>query len=1143
MGSVRSLARLAVVFILGIYIVSPALAQFRSGIEGTVTDSSGAVVVDAQVTLANVDTGVTRTVPSNAEGIFRFSSLGPGRYKVTATKQGFATVQQENITLAAEEIRTVPLTLKPGAATETVTITAEANPIQLSEAKISGDISTQELSQLPLPGRNVGSILSQIPGVTGTALASGNNTDNDIFGLVNAPQVNGAGQRGEGNAFYVDNTLANSNPDPGVFNLSPNPDSVQEIHVTVNDYSAETGRSSGLTIQSISKSGTNAFHGSLFEYHQDNRLWAHNALSGGQAVPVFHRNEFGGSLGGPILKNKLFGFFSWDQKKSGQPTVFQDTVETPDLVNYVKTNFPNNLSTKLLTDFPATSHGFLAGTVQTVQDVDPNCGSQAPIPGIPCDLPLFGTTTESFSGYDNGTQWNSRVDLSLSKDRYYGNFYRKVHHTQGISTRPAFAPTDSFAGTTNYANLDWTHTFSPTVVNEAAMGFTRISGSGTCQHCEVPPIGGFEFTSFGDGFAPATFIQNDFHWRDMLSVNHGKHAIKAGFDIFRDQENDLFDGPTQRPGFAFGVNTLSSAPDFGLDPIFDFILDMPLTQGAINYNLNTGALSQQSIGYRSTNFGFFGQDDFKIKPNLSINYGLRWDFDTSPNEVSGRTSSIILGTGSTLMEKIANASVGLVPSVTPKHGIAYFAPRLSFAWDPTKQGKLSIRGGVGVFYERAPNIFWSDAIRGNPPLIGAVTADASNPALPQPIYALCPSDHTPFNCPIPANLPTGTNARGGAVTNTSSIGGVDAATKQAYTISRFFGVQYAFTPNWVIEADYTGSQSVHQYVRTERNRCVGCFDPTNGTANPDANFPDGNRPNPFFRGISYGDNSGWAHYNGASFSVLHRFSRSFSFQASYNISRTISIVDAPGLGRDSLLSPVYNPYGLNAQRGPASFDIPRAFTAHGIWELPKLSGQNAIVRAILGGWQWSGTLSFQAGYPFTVVDCSHSPTGNGGSCLLPDVAANVKGRTCDRSTWENAGCFSSTEFTMPCPVAKADPSSSTDLNVLECGSGPWEGNAGRNSFRGPGYANVDFSPSKYFHIPWFVGHEGAKLKVLGEFYNLFNRTNLFLSGPNDRSNNLAFASNVPVSQGQSGSSTNGNFGKPVGAFNPRQIEVGLRIEF
>jgi hypothetical protein len=634
-----------------------------------------------------------------------------------------------------------------------------------------------------------------------------------------------------------------------------------------------------------------------------------------------------------------------------------------------------------------------------------------------------------------------------------------------------------------------------------------------------------EIAGFGAGFAPAEFIQNDFEWRDLLSWNHGKHALKFGFDIFRDQENDLFSGPTQRPGYGFGVNNLPGAPDQGLDPIFDFALDLPTTQGAINYDLRTGALSQQSVGYRSGNFNFFGQDDFKIKPNFSVNYGLRWDFDTSPNEVAGRTSSIILGSGSTLMQQIAGASVGIVKSVMPDHPIAYFAPRLSFAWDPTKQGKLSIRGGMGVFFERAPNIYWSDAVRGNPPLIGSITADATNPSAPQPVYGICALDHAPFNCPLPpaSQLPTGLNPRGGALACCSSIGGVDPATKQAYTISRFFGVQYALTPTWMVEANYLGSHSVHEYVRTERNRCVGCFNPVTGSAT-------GFRPNNFFRGISYGDNSGWARYNGGTVSVLHRFSQSFTFQGAFTFSRTTSIVDAQGLGRDSLLSPVYNPYDLNAQQGPASFDIPRAFSAHGVWELPRLSSQNRLVRGVLGGWQWSGTTTLQSGYPFTIVDCNHSPTGNGGTCLIPNVAPGAKDRTCSRTTWENGGCFSASEFTIPCPLVGA-------AFLLNCGSGTWEGNAGRNSFRGPGFANVDFSSSKNFHIPWFVGSEGAKLKVLGEFFNLFNRTNL-----NSPSTNLSLRRNVATTD-PTFKSLNPNFGKALGAFNPRQIEVGARIEF
>jgi hypothetical protein len=780
MHKFQNLIRFGFAFVLAAVLALPVLAQFSSSIEGSVTDSSGAVVPDAQVTLTNVDTGISRTVPTNGEGLYRFPALAPGHYGLTATKKGFAKTSEENIVLLAQEVRTMALALKTGEVTETVTVTAESTPLQLSESKLGSDISAHELSQLPLAGGNLANLILQTPGVTGVGTAGGNNTDNDIFGLVNSPYANGNGQRGDGNAFYVDNTLATSNPDPGVFNLTPNAESIQELHVSVNDYSAEYGHSDGLVIQAVSKSGTNEFHGSLFEYHQDNDLWAHNALSGGQKVPVFRRNEFGGSVGGPILKNRIFGFFSWDQKISSQPSVFQSTVETQDFVNFMKSNFPNNLSTMLLTKFPATVNGVVPGTVQTVQNLDPNCAT-APPAGMPCSLDLYGTTTESAAGTNNGKQFNVRVDVNFSKDRFYVNFYRKTPDVLSTNARPAFDNTNNFAGISNFGNVDWTHTFSPTIVNDAAMGVTRISGLGTCAQCQVPPINLAinGFANFGDGFAPAEFIQNDYQWRDVLSVNRGKHAMKFGFDIFRDQENDLFDGPTQRPGYNFDVNSLPTSPVFGLNPIFDFALDQPLTEPNINYNLNTGVLSQQSVGYRTTNFGFYGQDDWKVKPNLSINVGLRWDFNTSPNEISGRTSNIILGSGSTLMERIANASVGVVPSLEPKHGIAYFAPRLSFAWDPTKQGKLSIRGGMGVFYNRAPNKYWSDATRGNPPLLGSITANASNPALPQPVYGLCPNDHTPFNCPVPANLPIGTNARGGAVDNSSGIGGVDPATKQA----------------------------------------------------------------------------------------------------------------------------------------------------------------------------------------------------------------------------------------------------------------------------------------------------------------------------------------------------------------------------
>jgi hypothetical protein len=1105
--------KLSVVAFLSLLFCMSAFAQFRSGIEGSVTDPSGAVVPDAKVTLTNVDTGVSQSVQSNAEGLFRFPSLGPGRYKLTAAKQGFSTTIQENIVLLAEEIRTVPLALKAGTTTETVTVTADTNPIQLSEAKIASDISAQEITELPLAGRNIGTLIGQTPGVTGVGLASQHANDTDVFTLVNNPANSANGQRAEANAFYLDNTLATSNPDPGTYNLVPNPDSIQELHVSVNDYSAEYGRQGSLVVQAVTKSGSNQFQGSLFEYHQDNKLEAHNFFS--SSVPVYRRNEFGGSLGGPILKNKLFFFGSWDQKKSSSPVTFQDNVETSDFVSFMKTNSPNNLATKLMTSFPATVNGVVPGSIVTAQQLDPNCGTTPPVAGIPCNLGIIETTNEAFAGKNNGLQWNTRGDLTYSRDRFYGNFFRKTPDVQGINTRPAFDNRNDFAGTTNYGNADWTHTFSPSFVNDASMGITRISGLGSCSNCQVPSISGMGIAAFGNGFSPAKFIQNDFEWRDVMTLNRGKHAWKAGFDIFRDQENDLFDGPTQRPGYVFLTTGNTNA-------IFNFANDQPTLEPGINFDLRTGVLSQQSIGYRSTAYGFFGQDDWKLKPNFSLNLGLRWDFNSNPNEQAGRMSEVLFGSGTTLEDKIANASVGIVPNLIRNHKIGYFAPRASFAWDPTKQGKLSIRGGMGVFFERQPNIFWSDAIRGNPPFIANVTADARNPVCtgpatpagcsPQPVYGLCANDHTPFNCPIPppSQLPTGLNARGGSVACCSSIGGVDPDVKQAYTISRFAGVQYSFTSNWMVEVNYTGSQSVHQYVRTDRNRCVGCFDPVSGAPI---------RPNSFFNTISYGDNSGWAHYNGATFSVLHRFSQAFTLQGAFTIGKATSVVDAPTPGRDSLLSPVYDAYNINGQAGPAAFDVPRAFTMHGLWELPALKGQSAAVRGILGSWQLSGTTSLQGGYPYTVVDCGHS--SDGVSCVLPNVVSSARGTSCGRSGWVT-GCLSASSFSDPCTL--------NANNQLNCGTGPWEGNVGRNSFRGPGYADVDMGLGKYFHIPWFVNKENSRLQIRGEFFNLFNRVNL-----NSLSTDLGLNS--------AGVSTNTNFGKAQGAYFPRTLELAARIEF
>lgn len=1101
---------------------SPLFAQFRSSIEGTVTDSSGAVVAAAQIVLMNQDTAISVTATSNEGGLFHFPSLGRGTYTLTATKQGFQAFKQENISLAAEETRTIPLVLKVGQAQETVTITADAAAIQLSESKIASGITSEEITELPLTGRNIFNLVSLTPGVTGTGQASGGAFDNNVFSLVNGGYTNANGQRGDANAFYLDNTYATSNPDPGVYNLTPNPESIAEVHVAVNDYSAEYGHSGGLVIQAVTKSGTNRFHGSLFEYHTDNDMEAVPFGLTASSIAVSRRNEFGGSIGGPIQKDKMFGFFSWDQLKSAAGGTLAGQVETADFVNFMTTNFANNLSTQLMNKFPVQRPN--PSAIQTVQDLDPNCTTTAPVAGIPCTLDVIENVTEGVAPRNDGLQWNIRIDRYLrdSKDRINGSYFRKTPNTITPNLRPAFDTENAFAGITNYANLDWTHTFSPNLLNDAAFGVTRISGLGVCNNCQVPPINigaTSAFTGFGTGFAPAEFLQNDFHWRDVLSYNRGKHAWKAGLEIFRDQENDLFSGPQLRPSYSFINNDSITG---SVNALFDFANDVPFQENNINFNLITGGPAEQNVGYRSTTYGFFVQDDYKVKSNLTINAGLRWDFSSNPNEVNGRMTNIILGSGSSLEQQVAGASVAVVPNLFKTHRIGYFAPRLGFAWDPTKQGKLSIRGGIGVFFNRPPNKVWSDAIRGNPPFEGGPITATLGTAV-QPAYGLCQLAVNPFNCDIPPGLPIGLNPGGGALpaAGISSAGGTLPDLKYSYNIARFIGVQYAITPNWIVEGDYTGSHDVHLYANTDMNRCFGCFDPTTGSQ-------IGFIPNPYFLALNLTTNFGWSYYNGATFSVVHKFSQSFTFQAAYTVGHTQDNIDSVQPGHNASYGIVYNAYDPGAQAGTAAFDVKNAFTLHGVWQLPKLSGMNPAVRGILGGWQLSGSGSFQSGYPYTVRDCNHSPDGVGGSdgdadiggndCVLPNVAAGYVGHGCSKQDFIN-GCLDASQFTDPCPL--------NSFGQLNCTTGQWEGNVGRNTFRGPGYANVDFSSGKYWGIPWFT-HEGAKLQLRGDYFNLFNRTNLNPAG---------------ISTDSAIGGSNPNFTRATSAFNPRTIQVALRVEF
>src|SRR5215510_1003124 len=312
--TLKSFSKTAACILLVSAFASAAHAQFRSAIEGAVTDPSGGIVSEAQVTLVNTETGISQTAKTNSAGSYSFPTLPPGKYKLTVSAKGFASVTQENITLGAAETRTISLALKVGDVSETITVSSEPAPVQSSEAKVATNISTTEIRNLPMAGRNILDLVSLAPGVTGVGNLSSQAGSADIFSLVGNPSVNANGQRGDGNGYYVDGVSANSNPDPGTVYVTLNPDSVAEFSIALNDYSAEYGRSGSIVVNAVSKSGSNSRHGSLFEYHRNNKLTARNVFQNtanpltGRVLPASRRNEFGFSMGGRSQTGRVFFF-------------------------------------------------------------------------------------------------------------------------------------------------------------------------------------------------------------------------------------------------------------------------------------------------------------------------------------------------------------------------------------------------------------------------------------------------------------------------------------------------------------------------------------------------------------------------------------------------------------------------------------------------------------------------------------------------------------------------------------------------------------------------------------------------------------------------------------------------------------------
>jgi hypothetical protein len=1079
-----------------------ARAQFTSVLEGTVTDPSDAVIPNAKVTVENIGTGTSRSVETAASGYYRVASLPPATYTLRVVAEGFQTSVQENIVLQGSQVKTINIQLQVGQAATTVSVVGEVPLIETGEATVSGHIEEREVADLPLVGRNFITLVVLTPGVTGLPSGGGQayaQASGDIFSAEYGINLNANGQRAESNSFLVDSASVNGSPRGGVSNYNPNADTVQELRVSVNNFSAEYGRNSSALVNVITKSGTNDIHGTVGWYHTNNKLQARNTFQ--PKVPVFRRNEVNWSLGGPVIRNRTFFFGAMDILRSGVGSGFSSSAVTPEFTNYVAQRYPNNISSSLMREFPSqlirTGNGLVAGQVNGNVSNASGCDSlpggptspvSTPIGELPCNFPLTFQGTFAQTLPRDGMQWNIRIDHNFNdgNDRIYGSSARTTNQLVTFGTPsvyPAFTTVqDQY---TYYFNLHHTHIFSPTLLNEFSFSFTRAWGDAPLNRGEIPLINVPGVASYGTGFSDAIFIQNNQEWDNVTSWNKGSHSFKFG---------GIYQCGSGCPGAGALFAAVGERPYYDFNNLFDFALDDPFAQTNIGFNPQTG--ESTGIDFRPIfkNIGFFVNDDWKVRPNLTVSWGIRWETFLNPSDHDDIFVRGVFRGGSNWTEHISDVGVE-VGQPLQSIDLNNFAPRIGIAWDPSGRGKTSIRTGIGIFYDRPAGQFFRDAQTSLP--IYAVAAVNKQTAV-KPVYGLGRNSGSPWDFPRPA-IQAQLDERGGLVGIPSGIQIWEPDLPTQYAANWFFGIQHSLGTDWAIEANYMGSRGNKLYQSYDVNRFNG-------------DLFDGrlNRLNPSFGGIGYGVSNGKSFYHGGNFSVKKRYSYGLHLQAAYTVGKAVDYASSFGLG----LAMVDN-FNLELNRGLSNFDIRQKFAMSVIYDLPS-PVDAGVAKAIFGGWQVGAVTILQSGSPFSVNctqafipirDSSGQITGNSGCDFNADGFNN---------DFMNAPSFG-TEFDHSRQAFLTRVFSAADFTKPGFGQ---NGTLARNPFIGPGFNSTDMNITRKFPAP-FLG-EAGRIDFRAEFFNLFNRTNL---------------------QNPQGEIRNSNFGRSTSAFGARNIQFGLKLIF
>jgi Carboxypeptidase regulatory-like domain len=1042
-----------------------ALAQFSSAIEGTARDASGASISGAQVTITDARLGVTKATTTNQDGYFRFDSIASSTYTVQIQMSGFETWQQADLTLLVGETRTLAPVMQVGAVSTNVTVSAAATAVDLASAKTGAVIGEATLQGTPLTGQNVFGLAALTPGITGSAVTSGDNYTNEY-----SININAAGLRQEENGYMIDGAYTNTPSRGGGTSISPNPEIVQSMNIQTNDFDAQKGRNGGAFVEVFTNSGSNNLHGTIDYYFLNDSLSARTEFQ--TKVPAFQRNEVGGTIGGPAIKDKLFWYGAIDVLRSSVTNAYQATFETQDFDNWAQSNLPNNLATQILKQAPPLA--FPTSNLQTVSQLEAATpGYYAPPAGIPAGLAAVGTSNISYSVPKNGYQWSFRVDAYLGKkDRIYVDAMRTDDTSESNIGRPGL--TIPQANASDFVNVDWTHTFSSHFLNEMGANMIRPQGANQPDPSEAIPYINVNALAGFSNWGAGNFIQTTIGWRDVMTATVKTHTIKFGADIFNIRENDQQDSAFTRPTYNF-------------DNLLDFIQDEATSEAGTHVDLTTHGQAPYVRRYRDLYTAFFVQDDWKIRPTLTLNAGLRYD-SMGPlfQIISPSLTLLTLANSPTRQGQIAGAVTGAAPngrSDVLDHNLWELSPRLGFSWDVRGDGKMALRGGFGLFSDQPPYLHITDAISGNLPYYYTPSINVRQ-GNPTPTFQPCspPTGYTQV-CPIVDTSNVTFDSRGGILINgvpqRSGLGGFVPDYKMTQVEAWTLSLQQQLTSSLVMEMNYSGTEAHHLPIYQNANRFAGDLIVNKG--NPQY-------LNPSFAAIEYGTSNGNSIGNVGSALVTYRSSHGLMLRGTYSFAKALDVYStAQSLDAGSIttVTNIIQPDNFAAQRGRADFDIHQQFSADGVWTVPSHYG-NAIERNILGNWQFGGVWIMQTGLPFTVFtsapfapvfDANGNVEGNtGGDYNADGNNYDVPGTPLFGNHLSGQGKRKFLNGLFPASAFPAPPLGE-------------EGNLGRNTYDQPGYNNLNFTVEKFFTTPWFTS-ERLKIQAKGEFFNLFNRVNL-----------------------------------------------------